>query len=298
MNKKPMLTIAIAAYNEELTLPSLLKDVSLQSEKNYILDKIIVVSDNSTDGTVTNAKKLQLPKLTLVEFPNRRGKSEALDHIIHHTDSDLLLLLDADIRMKNADCIDTIVSSIISNQADIISTSVKAQKSTSFVSSILYTSNIFKRHLIESWNNGNNIYTCHGRCICMTKKLFKKINYKGIIADDALAYLTAIKLGYLYRYIKNVYVTYKLPQTIQDHSKQSSRFLQSQKQLRQLFNSTFVKKEYFIPLHVMIPRTLEFLIKHPLSMTLYLLMFISITITSLTNSRSKAVWDIATSSKI
>lgn len=80
----------IPAYNEEKTIAEVIKTVKKVSEIN----KIIVVSDGSTDNTVNIAKEL---KVKVFQMKANVGKGGAIKKGFENTDSDILLFLDADL---------------------------------------------------------------------------------------------------------------------------------------------------------------------------------------------------------
>ena len=59
MSSKPTVTVGISAYNEEHAFPALLESLLKQSQTSFVFEKIIVVSDGSTDNTVKNKRTYQ-----------------------------------------------------------------------------------------------------------------------------------------------------------------------------------------------------------------------------------------------
>ena len=72
--KKPTVTIGIPAYNEEANIGVLLRAIVKQRETDFVLKKIIVVSDKSTDNTANEVKKIKDSRIKLIENRVRRGK--------------------------------------------------------------------------------------------------------------------------------------------------------------------------------------------------------------------------------
>ena len=56
--RKPTVTIGIPAYNESANIGRLINDVLGQKQNHFRLAKIIVVSDCSSDATVSIVKKI------------------------------------------------------------------------------------------------------------------------------------------------------------------------------------------------------------------------------------------------
>lgn len=92
-NKKLTLTIVIPAYNEERYLAACLKSIAGQSVKP---DEVIVVDNNSTDGTVQAARRFDF--VTILSepiqgalFARNRGFAAARSDIIARLDADSVL---------------------------------------------------------------------------------------------------------------------------------------------------------------------------------------------------------------
>ncbi|WP_422445743.1 glycosyltransferase family 2 protein [Thermoanaerobacterium sp. DL9XJH110] len=80
----------IPAYNEEKTIGDVIR--ALIPVK--IVDEIIVVSDGSTDNTVSVAKSFEV---RVVELPQNLGKGAAVLAGVKSTSADVILLMDADL---------------------------------------------------------------------------------------------------------------------------------------------------------------------------------------------------------
>lgn len=103
----------IPAYNEEKTIGGVLdalRDVRL-------VDEIIVVSDGSTDRTVSVAGQYQ--NITLVELPKNLGKAAALIEGVKCTEAEILLFLDADLVGLTSKHVELLLRPLISGAADM-----------------------------------------------------------------------------------------------------------------------------------------------------------------------------------
>ncbi|MGQ9622653.1 MAG: glycosyltransferase family 2 protein [Candidatus Caldatribacteriaceae bacterium] len=105
-------TAIIAAYNEEKTIGPIL-DVLKESS---IIDQIIVVSDGSTDKTVEIARS---KGAEVVELLHNMGKGGALYHGLEYIQSDIVLLLDADLIGLTSKHVEALVGPVMKGEADI-----------------------------------------------------------------------------------------------------------------------------------------------------------------------------------
>ncbi len=95
MNKKPLFSVVIPAYNYAATLPRALLSVIEQSGDDY---EVLVINDGSTDNTENVLKEMELKhpeEFTWVTRENR-GPAATRNYGIDSTSGDWLIFLDAD----------------------------------------------------------------------------------------------------------------------------------------------------------------------------------------------------------
>jgi glycosyltransferase involved in cell wall biosynthesis len=109
----PRLTCLICAWNEAPRIAKVLAVVSAHP----MVDEVIVVDDGSVDGTADVARGF--PGVRVIECPVNRGKSMALAEGLAAARSDLLLLLDADLRGLTADDVSALVLPVLDGVADV-----------------------------------------------------------------------------------------------------------------------------------------------------------------------------------
>ena len=99
------LSIAVAVYNEEESLPHLcekLHAVLSKLDKTY---EIVLVDDGSTDRSwhIMNEQAEKYPHLKLIEFRRNYGQTAAMSAGINESDGAVLITLDADLQNDPAD---------------------------------------------------------------------------------------------------------------------------------------------------------------------------------------------------
>lgn len=105
-------TAIIPAYNEEKTIGSVLDVVS----ESPLISEIIVVSDGSWDNTAKIAKK---HGVKVIELENNVGKGGAIKAGLIECNSDIVLLLDADLIGLKKNHIYDLVNPIIYENIDM-----------------------------------------------------------------------------------------------------------------------------------------------------------------------------------
>jgi biofilm PGA synthesis N-glycosyltransferase PgaC len=89
----PPVSILIAAYNEEETLPDTLRSIEKQDYPAEV--ELIVVDDGSADGTLNYLRSIQRPGLQVISIPHQ-GKAAALNTGLDAVSHRILVTIDAD----------------------------------------------------------------------------------------------------------------------------------------------------------------------------------------------------------
>lgn len=297
MKNKPTLTIGIPAYNEEANIGYLLNDLLKQKQSSFILEGIIISSDGSDDKTVIMVQNIGSDKIKVLDNSERKGQAFRQNQIIGLTNSDILVLLNADILIKDPNFIEKLVAPIIRERADLTSSCLSSLQGNSLFEKILSVSRGIKEYVYERHQNGNNLYTCYGAARAFSRKLYKQVNFQHSVGEDAYSYLKCISLRCKFVYVKSAQAFIKSPDNFLDHQKQSIRFLQSQKVLIEYFGKNFVRVNYFLPLSLLYKSLGYHLIHYPLHTILYLIIFSTIKFKALFSSITSETWSISISSK-
>lgn len=297
MNKKTI-TIGIPAFNEEANIEFLLKDLISQNISDSVIDKIIVVSDGSTDKTVEIVKNINYSKIKLIIKKNREGLAKAENDIFSNSDSDIVVLLNADIEISDKRFISELIKPILRKKADLTCIRMTELEEKSFIGKILKSSMEFKMSVFENYKNGDNIYTCHGTARAFSRTLYKCLNFRESVGEDAYSYLFTKFNKFKYQYVNGITGYYKVPTNYKDHEKQSLRFLQSKKKFINEFGEDFVVGNYHLPTALLILMGLKYIAKYPVQMFLYVFIYSGIKIKSQFASKINDTWEISKSSKV
>jgi len=95
---KRHITIGICAYNEEYIIEKSINSIFSQYDGSFILDKVIVVSSGSDDNTDKIIEKMcKINKLIHPIYQKgREGKNSAVNEIIRNSESEIIVLFNAD----------------------------------------------------------------------------------------------------------------------------------------------------------------------------------------------------------
>lgn len=266
---KQTVTIGIPAYNEEANIKNLIEELIKQKAESYELAAIVIASDGSTDNTTKIAKLYENEIIHIYDSKERLGLAATQNLILSQTKSDILILVNADISIKDLYFIEHMIKPIADGSADLVTPEFKQLFPATFFERILYRSTELKTAIYEEFKNGNNIYTCAGPARAFSKRLYKNLEFKNSANEDAYSYLYTTFNGYKYLHIHDTAVYFKLPNNFADHKKQSTRFLHSKRRLVDEFGEKVVAQNYKIPFNILYPMTKKYFIRYPLEISLY-----------------------------
>ena len=299
--KETTLTIGIPAYNEEANIVNLLKNLLAQKIDDIILDKIIVISDASSDNTVQKAKDLQHTKIHIIENKTRQGKPKIQNILFKKSNSDLLVILDADVLPLKKNFLEKLIEPFYNNQSlGLIGAYPLSTKPKTSFEKIIADSHLFKTTMYEEINNGDNIYLCHGRARAFKKNFYKQLLIPADCSqEDAYTYLTCKQKGFSFTFAKNAIILFTSPATLTDHAKQSARFHQGRKKLDiTIFDKNIVNNVYEIPNLIFIKHLILFFIQKPFSAISYLTIQSYLALFNPIKQAHKGAWNVSTSTKI
>lgn len=263
--KNPSVTVAISALNEAQNITAFLRSVLAQKEEGFALEKILVISDGSTDKTAELARSLNSDKLEVREYSERVGKSSRLNEIYKDLKSDILVQSDADIVLERPFVIrDIILPIILDRKVGMCGGHPKPVPASTFTEkAVNCTFDMYEpfRSLIRG---GNNAFSADGRLLAFRREFIKQVNVpEDMIANDAFAYFSCLDKGFLYQYVKTAIVLFRSPQTFAEQVKQNTRFEAAPARMSKYFPDELVIQEYRIPFVIFLKSALKQIVRHP-----------------------------------
>lgn len=273
MRNKSTVSIGIPAYNEEQNIKILLEKIFAQKIHSAQLTQVIVISDGCTDRTLSACKNIKDTRLKIVARKKRLGKMARINEILKLTNADVLVLLDADVLPVGNNFIQEIITPILRNKnVGVVGADTESIKAKSFMENVIATSHNFKRDVYKSIKNGNNIYLCHGRARAFSKKFYSQLFFpRNCPEEDAYSYLLCIQEGFKFAFAPKTKVLFNSPKTLQDHIKQSTRFLKGRHKMQLYFSGDFGKREYNISKILLLRKSIKYLLIAPVEMLTYLI---------------------------
>lgn len=299
MSVIPTVTIGIPAYNEEANIAHLLGDLLKQRGHGFVIEQIIVMSDGSSDKTTERAKSIKDDRIVVCEDGARKGKSMRQNDIIDRATSDILIFLDADILIEDGYFIDRLIRPILREEADLVSGMLREITPKNFLERMLHASMEFKRLAFRLFRKGNNMYNCVGPVRVFSRRLYQTIRFRSNIADDMYTYLFSADNGFLFSFVSDAVVYYKLPETLADYRKQSFRYNNYLEKAEDHFNKDFIDANTRIPFLLYLISGAATLAKYPLSFPAYIVLKVYMRLSYfLTHREQHDSWEVAVSSKV
>jgi glycosyltransferase involved in cell wall biosynthesis len=293
---KTKVTIGIPAYNEEANIGRLIKSLLKQKTRKISIDKIIIYSDGSTDKTDEEAGNNRSNKVVVVKSKIRAGQASAQNKIFEKADTDILVLINADVLINDNSFIEKLVTPILTDgRVGLTSAQVLPVSAHGYFEKIISQSHVEKNKLFESLGN-DNIYLCHGRARAFSKKLYKNFKFPRVIAEDAYSYLINQKMSLKFKYVKGARVYFRSPGNLHDHIKQSRRFSSGISELKKHF-SDGIERSFDIPKNKNLLFVINLIKKSPfLGISFFLITFYSRAFLFLSPGQSH-IWSVSASSK-
>lgn len=281
---KKTVSIGIPAYNEGDNIKKLLSSVLMQKQDVFKILEIVVVSDGSTDGTDNKVMDLKNNKIKLIRNKERIGQVMTQNVLVEKLTGDILVVLNADIIIKDRFFIRKLIEPIIKDKnVGIVSPAIIPVPSSNLFERIINYSVQLKTKIYESWKKGNNVYLCHGRARAFSRKFIKKLRWEKVLSEDAYSYLLCVKNGFKFVYQPKTEVYYKSPMNFIEHKRQSSRFLNSISEFLPHFEKQFLKREYSIPVSIIFKNIILSLLKSPFYLCAYIVIFLLVKVSPYKN---------------
>lgn len=180
---KTLVSILIAARNEEDKIADTIEDILRQNYPQELLE-LIVIDDHSTDRTseiISGYWAAGVKLITLNEDkPLNSYKKKAISEAINLAKGELIVTTDADCRM-NKNWLQTIVSHYEANQYKLISSPVVFFEEKSFFERLQTLEFLYLIGLGAATIGNKNPSTCNGANLAYRKDLFFELGgFKGI----------------------------------------------------------------------------------------------------------------------
>lgn len=261
--------------------------------KNF---RFIIVADRVP---ISEKIKREFKKLNveLIENKVESGQMKKKKQILSKTVSDILLFTNDDVLFdKNA--INKMLEYFENHpQTTLISIRNQPVKATSSFEKIISVGTNIANKIAKNWNGGDNYLSVIGRFEALRVTHAKKFRLPLEVAtSDAFLYFENKRLGGNCKYLSQVAVYFKNPQSMREHLRKSSRFQYSTLEMSKYFKN--LENEYRMPSSVVLKSVFEQFLQNPFNFVLYLgVLFYTRIMRSKPKEVLDAVWEVDVSTK-
>jgi glycosyltransferase involved in cell wall biosynthesis/O-antigen/teichoic acid export membrane protein len=267
-------SICIPAYNEEQNINHILKQILKQKQVGFNIEQIIVASDGSTDNTVKIVKEYADRGVKVIAGRDNFGQTYRQNQLIAATTSDILVLLNADLLLRDDEVILRLIAPVMDG-ADLSAQWAKPVSPTTFMEKILRAGFVIKNYVYTHHKNGHNIYTCVGHMRALSRRFYSSVVFpNNSTGEDQYLYLACISGGYKYRYTHSHNAYFKLPDSLTDYKKYAVRIFQTQKKYDKTFSQDVVQPQRVLPAQLQVRGCIYGFLKHPFHTIAYIILHI------------------------
>ncbi|BBL45328.1 glycosyl transferase [Nanobdella aerobiophila] len=263
----PTVSIIVPAYNEEKNIKNTLdRLINLDYPKDKL--NIIVVDDGSIDNTYNIAKEYEKYHIVKVYRKENSGKSSAINFGIKNSNSEYIVVLDAD-SIPGKDSLKKMIKYFYFYDVDIVIPSVQVNKTDNIIQKYQYIDYVVYNFSRISLDSMESLFIAPGPFSVFKKEVFDKIGLfdeKNITEDMEIA-LRAQKNGFKIKYCPESIIYTEPPDTFIKLLRQRSRwylgFIENFNKYRDIEN------EYLREIGFGISITLQFIIPVAFFIILY-----------------------------
>lgn len=262
MSKKKTVDIVVCAFNEEANIGKLLKSIFAQKEENFKLAKVVVISDGSTDSTVSVVKSLKNTKIKLIQYSKRLGLAVRLNKAFKISESDVLIRFDADVIPADNKVMARLVQKF-GNNVGLVGGFRTAVTYSSFVEEVHKMGDFIWHETKKDINGGVNIHNHQGAISAMSSKLVRTLSMPaGLFGTDDYVFVRNMRMGFSFKFAEDSRVFFRNPSTIRDYFKQHRRNLSAKHKLEEYFGPEILSL-YQVPYGKKVSALLKGFLKSP-----------------------------------
>jgi len=267
--------VAIPVFNEGSCIGCLLDDVVMSKEDDqFQIQHIYVISDSSTDQTddIIQQFATRDQRVKLIRKQERKGKQDSINLAFSVTNADVLVLIDADVRLAGEHSILKLVQYFRDCRTALVQgglvrvcpgLSLNPAKQAGYFDWILVDR--IKRQKDMSW------WSIDGRVMALSRDFYQQLSLPLYLADDQFIFYSCIQQRRKFVWAEDAIFYYGPSISVADFSHQWSRYFFYTKQSRQYFGKGLIAKEMSVP--ALWRTIISSIIRHPFSGLMWILCY-------------------------
>ena len=243
--------VVIPAFNEGSCIKGVLHDVVMARRDDWFqIQNIYVISDASTDQTddIVQQMAARDRRVKLIRKPERKGKQDSINLAFSITNADLIVFIDADVRLASEDSITKLVQYFRDGNVAVVqgglvrpcpSFTLNPAKQAAYFDWLL-VDRIMRQKAISWWS-------IDGRVMALSRDFYQHLVLLPSLADDQFIFYSCIQQGYQFIWADNAIFYYGPPESIADFSHQWSRYFFYTSKSRQYFGKDLIDEDMSVP---------------------------------------------------
>ena len=244
---------------------ALQKDIQDKNLKGLSLLKyLITVKTCPHCNTKQIPTKFEKPS-NFFEDEKRLGQPTRIQELLRRFNSDYLVLMDADLIIKDIDGIQRLIKKIAADRnIGLAAAHMRPTSPKTFLESAINNYRYAREYIEKDFSFGKKVWGAHG-CLVYSKSFGKSLYIpKHILSVDSFSYYSCLKQGYKHEYANDAIVLYRSPQTLQDHMSQATRHYTGGFQLYDFFEKNMIESEQYVPISINLKLMLYQFLHNPL----------------------------------
>lgn len=239
--------VGISANNEAVNIASLLESLVGQTQKEFKLEKIVVVSDGSTDETVGEARKVKDKRILVVDEKVQQGQRKRQNQIMDMFTGDVLVLMDGDVMPENKKVLGKIIKVFAQNKSLCLVGAHLVPKKGNTLLQKAYE-NLFnaRYRMVGLGEDREKVWGFWGGCMAIRSKVVEKTRIPLDVPNDAYLYFYCRSNQLRVYHQKSARVFFTLPANKHDFVNQSLRYQTNTQTLSKYFDKDLIDSSYFV----------------------------------------------------
>ena len=229
----------------------MLKDVVMAKQDGWFrIQQIYVISDGSTDRTDDIVRQVATwdQRVRLIRKQERKGKQDSVNLAFSISNADVLVFIDADVRLGGKDSIRKLVQYFRDGKTALVQgglvrvrpgRSPNPAKQAGYFDWILVDR--IRRQKAMSW------WSIDARVMALSRDFYQQLSLPRSLADDQFIFYSCIQQRRRFVWAEDAIFYYGSPVSIADFSHQWSRYFFYTNKSRQYFGKDLIAKEMSAP---------------------------------------------------
>ena len=243
--------VFIPAFNEESCIEGVLHDVIMSRQGDWFeIQNVYVLSDASTDQTDNIVQRVAMRdhRVKLIRKSERKGKQNSINLAFSVTSADIVVFIDADVKLANEHSIAKLVQHFRDGKAALVQGglvrphpgfTLNPSKQAAYFDWIL-VDKIRRRKDISWWS-------IDGRVMALSRDFYQQLALPSSLADDQFIFYSCVQQGRKFVWADDAIFYYGPSESIADFSHQWSRYFFYTNKSRQYFSKELIDGDMSVP---------------------------------------------------